>query len=88
MLMLSPHEFATLLLVHDTRDRLELDPVDLEALLERGLVSLEECAAGHWCPHITPHGFALLKAVGWQEDVARARHGNARGQQACGRQPG
>ncbi|MGO4815473.1 hypothetical protein AB4156_38825 [Cupriavidus sp. 2MCAB6] len=83
--MLSPHEFATLMLVHDTQDRLELDPVDLEALLERGLVSLEECGAGHWCPHVTPHGFALLRAMGWQGDMARVRHGASRGQEASAR---
>ncbi|MGT2511063.1 hypothetical protein [Cupriavidus basilensis] len=83
--MLSPHEFATLMLVHDTQDRLELDPVDLEALLERGLVSLEECGAGHWCPHVTPHGFALLRAMGWQGDMARARQCASRGQEASAR---
>ena len=80
--MLSPHEFATLLLVHDVQDQLELDPVDLEALLERGLVSLEECAADRWCPRITEHGYALLRAVGWQGEMSRARRCEARGHEA------
>ncbi|WP_420991537.1 hypothetical protein ACKI2N_025265 [Cupriavidus sp. 30B13] len=69
--MLSPHEFATLLLVRDAQDCLELDPVDLDTLVERGLVSLEDCTNGHRCPRVTAHGFAVLKAVGWRDEVPR-----------------
>ncbi|SAL81953.1 hypothetical protein AWB68_06327 [Caballeronia choica] len=32
--MLSPHEFATLMLVKETPDREDLNPADLNALLE------------------------------------------------------
>ncbi|MDF3838367.1 hypothetical protein P3W85_36370 [Cupriavidus basilensis] len=83
--MLSPHEFATLLLARDVQDRRELDPVDLEALLERGLVTLEECAPGQACPHITSHGYALLRAVGWQGETARPLCGGPHDQEASAR---
>ncbi len=44
--MLSPHEFATLLLVKDAPQQVEMEREELDALLERQLVLLERLASG------------------------------------------
>lgn len=61
--MLSPHEFATLMLVKDAPDQLGLDRADLDVLLERQLVALETLASGLQRPQITGDGVSILKAV-------------------------
>jgi hypothetical protein len=61
--MLSPHEFATLMLVKDAAEHSELDRADLETLRERQLVKLEKRASGHQLPCITESGYSFLNAV-------------------------
>lgn len=61
--MLSPHEFATLMLVKDAPDQLGLDRADLDMLLERQLVALEALPSGQQRPQITSDGVSILKAV-------------------------
>lgn len=61
--MLSPHEFATLMLLKDAPDLLSLDGADLEALLDRQLVTLEQLASGQQRPLITHDGQLLLRAA-------------------------
>ncbi|MGY6258692.1 hypothetical protein ACXIVK_35150 [Paraburkholderia caledonica] len=61
--MLSPHEFATPMLLRDAPDPLSLDRADLEALLERQLVTLEQLASGQQLPLVTDHGQLFLKAA-------------------------
>ncbi|ACD16493.1 hypothetical protein [Paraburkholderia phytofirmans] len=61
--MLSPHEFATLMLLRDAPDLLSLDGADLEALLERQLVTLEDLASGQQRPLITADGQIFLKVA-------------------------
>jgi hypothetical protein len=61
--MLSPHEFATLMLVKDAPDQLKLDRTELNTLLERQLVTLEKLASGNKRPELTPDGDLLLQAV-------------------------
>ncbi len=61
--MLSPHEFATLMLLMDAPDSIDLDRSDLEALLERQLVTLEQIAHGRQRPLITINGHSVLKAA-------------------------
>ncbi len=61
--MLSPHEFATLMLVKDAPDQLKLDRTELNTLLERQLVTLEKLASGHKRLQLTPDGDSLLEAV-------------------------
>ncbi|MFM0390082.1 hypothetical protein [Paraburkholderia dipogonis] len=51
--MLSPLEFATLMLLKDAPDSIDLDRADLEALLERQLVTLDQLALGQLRPLIT-----------------------------------
>lgn len=60
--MLSPHEFAALLAVGDTRAMDELDRGDLASLVERQLVALEELATGHRV-RLTERGDSIVKAV-------------------------
>ncbi|MFL9984491.1 hypothetical protein PQR46_01400 [Paraburkholderia sediminicola] len=61
--MLSPHEFATLMLLKDAPDLLSLDGADLEALLDRQLVTLENLPSGQQRPLITHDGQMFLKAA-------------------------
>ncbi|WP_158906213.1 hypothetical protein [Burkholderia sp. L27(2015)] len=61
--MLSPHEFATLMLVKNAQEQIDLDRADLDALLERQLVSLESLAEGRHVSLVTTHGDRVLKAV-------------------------
>jgi hypothetical protein len=61
--MLSPREFATLMLVNDAPDHIELDHADLDALLEHQLVRLEKLASRHQRVQITDNGRSVLKAV-------------------------
>ncbi|RKE38359.1 hypothetical protein B0G76_4674 [Paraburkholderia sp. BL23I1N1] len=62
--MLSPHEFATLMLIKDAPDQIELGRAELDALLERQLISLEDLASGRSRPQITSNGDSVLKAFG------------------------
>lgn len=62
--MLSPHEFAVLLLVNDSVESQELDSADMDALIERKLVTLERQGLEHVYARVTAQGHALLKAFG------------------------
>lgn len=61
--MLSPHEFATLMLVRSAPDQIGLDREELDTLLERQLVELEQIASGRSRPRLTGDGHAVLQAV-------------------------
>ncbi|MFL9947781.1 hypothetical protein PQR68_17505 [Paraburkholderia agricolaris] len=61
--MLSPHEFATLMLIKNAPDQIELGRAELDALIERQLISLENLASGRSRPQITSAGDSILKAV-------------------------
>jgi uncharacterized protein YqgQ len=61
--MLSPHEFATLMLIKDAPDQIELGRAELNTLLERQLISLENFASGRPRALITSDGDSILKAV-------------------------
>jgi len=61
--MLSPHEFATLMLVRQAPDQLDMNRAELDALLERQLVMLEHCAAGRRRAHLTDKGRSFLDAL-------------------------
>jgi hypothetical protein len=58
--MLSPHEFATLMLVKAAPDQIDLDREELNVLLERQLVALEQLTSGHPCPRLTRDGDSIL----------------------------
>ncbi|MCY0853148.1 hypothetical protein OMK73_04335 [Cupriavidus sp. D39] len=62
--MLSPHEFATLVLVNETPDQVDLDVEDVAALLENRLVTLENLGPSCRRPQVTLQGYVVLKAFG------------------------
>lgn len=61
--MLSPHEFATLMLVKETPDRDDLNPADLDALLEYRLIAFEKPMSGCRCLNLTDQGIFFLRAA-------------------------
>jgi hypothetical protein len=67
--MLSPHEFATLLLVKDAPNQVDMEREELDALLEQGveferqLVQLERLASGNEQWRVTESGDSALKAI-------------------------
>jgi len=61
--MLSPHEFATLMLVKSAPEQIDLNREELDTLLERQLIALEELASGTRRPHLTRDGDSVLRAV-------------------------
>jgi hypothetical protein len=61
--MLSPHEFATLMLVSSAPDQIDLDRDELDSLLERQLVALERHVSGEQRPRLTRAGDILLQAI-------------------------
>lgn len=69
--MLSPHEFAVLLLVNDGVASDDLDPADMEALIERELVTLERRGPDRCYARVTLQGYVLLKASGHARPSAR-----------------
>jgi hypothetical protein len=54
--MLSHRKFAVLMLVKDAPDQVELGRDELESLLERQLISLENLASGRSRPDVTSDG--------------------------------
>jgi len=60
--MLSPHEFATLMLVKDAARQSEFDPLDLQTLVDQQLINLGEPAPGLIQPRVTDRGYAVLNA--------------------------
>ncbi|ASL44635.1 MULTISPECIES: hypothetical protein [Burkholderiaceae] len=61
--MLSPHEFATLLLVKDAPHQVDMEREELDALLERQLVQLERLASGNEQWRVTEIGDSALRAI-------------------------
>jgi hypothetical protein len=60
--MLSPHEFATLMLVKDSAEQIA-DRDELDALLERQLVAMEQLAGGAVLPRVTQDGDSPLRTL-------------------------
>jgi hypothetical protein len=61
--MLSPHEFATLMLVAAAPDQIDLNRDELDTLLERQLVALEQLASGARRPRLTRDGDSVLRSI-------------------------
>ncbi|WP_321888741.1 hypothetical protein [Paraburkholderia bannensis] len=62
--MLSPHEFATLMLIRHAPEQIDMNRHELDTLLERQLVALETRAEGERLPSLTTAGRSLLEALG------------------------
>ncbi|CAJ0737720.1 hypothetical protein [Ralstonia mannitolilytica] len=69
--MLSPHEFATLMLVSQSPEQVDMNRAELDTLLERQLVMLEKSAEGHRRAQLTDMGRSFLEAL--NPDVRRRR---------------
>jgi hypothetical protein len=84
--MLSPHEFATLMLVRQSPDQLDLNRAELDALLERQLVMLEHCASGARRAYLTGKGRTFLDAL-HPDDISGSRKtsGNDSGERPRGK---
>lgn len=67
--MLSPHEFATLMLIRHAPEQIDMDRHELDILLERQLVALERRDEGRHLPSLTMAGRSLLDALGRVEPV-------------------
>ena len=61
--MLSPHEFATLMLVKSAPDQIDLDRAELDKLLEQQLIALAEIGSGVRRPRLTLDGDSLLRVI-------------------------
>lgn len=61
--MLSPHEIAALMILSDTEGRGELDPADIDALVERQLVRLEGATPHRSQIQVTGKGRHLLEVI-------------------------
>jgi hypothetical protein len=61
--MLSPHEFATLMLIRQAPDQLDMKRAELDALLERQLVKLDSSVTGKCCAQLTEKGKSLLRRL-------------------------
>ena len=61
--MLSPHEFATLLLVKDAPNQVDMAREELDALLEQQLVRLESLASGLQDWRLTESGDSAINAI-------------------------
>lgn len=61
--MLSPHELAALMHVDSTQDCLELNPTDLDVLVDRKFVRLERLSEGRVRLSLTCRGREVLNAI-------------------------
>jgi len=61
--MLSPHEFAVLLLIEHVNDPSDFDRGDLKTLVERQFVALERLTSGYRCAHLTESGRSVLEMI-------------------------
>ncbi|WP_321873200.1 hypothetical protein [Burkholderia ubonensis] len=61
--MLSPHEFAALMLVKSSPDQIDMSRDELDTLLEQQLVVLERLVSGARRPRVTNDGDLLLRAM-------------------------
>ncbi len=62
--MLSAHEFATLMLLSQSPEQVDMNRAELDALLERQLVRLERSAEGHRRrARLTETGRSVLQAL-------------------------
>jgi hypothetical protein len=61
--MLSPHEFAVLMLVKASPEQTDVQREEFSALLEQQLVALESTPSGVHRPRVTNDGESLLRTL-------------------------
>ncbi|MFP4895042.1 hypothetical protein [Paraburkholderia sp. EG304] len=62
-IMLSPHEFAVLMLVKASPECTDIEREEFNAVLGRQLVALESTPSGAHRPRVTNHGESLLQTL-------------------------
>lgn len=62
--MLSPHEFATLMLIKDAKHQSDFDQADLVSLADHNLITIAVPGAARIAPRMTDRGHALLARLG------------------------
>ena len=94
--MLSPHEFATLLLVKDAPNQVDMDREELDALFERQLVQLEKLASGLKQWRLTEIGDSAIRAIKrfsifsnhlWDTERATIEHSTSGAPPRCSTMP-
>jgi hypothetical protein len=63
LIMLSPHELATLMLVHSAPDQIDMTRVEVDTLLDCQLIALEPRVGGWRRAKVTPAGVHVLEAT-------------------------
>ena len=77
--MLSAHEFATLTLICQSPEQVDMNRAELDALLERQLVMLERSAEGHRRrARLTDTGRSVLRALNAVDRQKLVTPGSAR----------
>ena len=77
--MLSAHEFATLMLICQSPEQVDMNRAELDALLERQLVMLERSAEGHRRrARLTDTVRSVLRALNAVDRQKRVTPGSAR----------
>lgn len=61
--MLSPHEFATLMLIKNGNESLHLDRIELDVLQKQQLITLERQESERQHARLTARGDFVLRAV-------------------------
>jgi hypothetical protein len=61
--MLTPHEFATLMLVREGPDQIDPGRAELDTLIERHFVAMARLESGRQQPQLTDDGETVLRAV-------------------------
>jgi hypothetical protein len=82
--LLSPKEFATLMLVRHSPDQIDMNRLELDTLLERQLVALEQWTEGHRQLSLTSAGRSLLEAMGRLDAVTGLPEANGGERLAAG----
>ncbi|SPK70591.1 conserved hypothetical protein [Cupriavidus taiwanensis] len=62
--MLSAHEFAALMILGNCEHDRQLDPADIEALVEHQLVCRERSKSGGWQARLTSEGKRFFDTIG------------------------
>jgi hypothetical protein len=63
MTMLSPHEFATLMLIHSAPEQIDMTRFELDTLVDCQLVSIEPVSGDSRRPALTPAGVYVLEVA-------------------------
>lgn len=61
--MLSPHEFATLMLAAAAPEQIDLNREEIDTLLNRQLVALEKLGPDLNAPRLTRDGDSVVRAI-------------------------